>query len=50
MSQSSYIQNNKCNKRKFDDGGYEDDLKPQKNNKKKKDFSQERQRKRGEFV
>jgi len=59
MSQSSYMQDhdlfeivlqNKGKKRKFDDGGYEDDLKPAKKEKPKKDFSQHRQQKRGEFV
>ena len=60
MSQSSYmqdhdlfeivLQNNKRNKRKFDDGGYEDDLKPTKKQKNKKDFSKQREQKRGEFV
>jgi hypothetical protein len=49
MSQSSYVQNNKRTKRQFDDGGYEEDLKPQKNNKKKKDFSKAREQKRGDF-
>lgn len=46
--QSSYLQNNKRNKKRFDDGGFEDDLKPVKKEKPKKDFSQDRQRKRGE--
>ena len=60
MSQSSYmqdhdlfeivLQNNKRTKRKFDDGGYEDDLKPTKKQKNKKDFSKQREQKRGEFV
>ena len=59
MSQSSYmqdhdlfeivLQNNKRTKRKFDDGGYEDDLKPSKKQKNKKDFSKQREQKRGEF-
>lgn len=45
--QSSYLQNNKRNKKRFDDAGYEET--PMKNDKKKKkDFSQDRQRKRGE--
>lgn len=60
MSQGSFLrdhdlfeivlQNNKRNKRKFDDGGYEDDLKPTKKQKNKKDFSKQREQKRGEFV
>jgi hypothetical protein len=49
MAQGSYMQN-KGKKRKFDDGGYEDDLKPAKKEKPKKDFSQQRQQKRGEFA
>jgi hypothetical protein len=49
MAQGSYMQN-KGKKRKFDDGGYEDDLKPAKKQKQKKDFSQQRQQKRGEFA
>ncbi len=45
--QSSYVQNNKRNKKRYDDAGYEET--PMKNDKKKKkDFSQDRQRKRGE--
>ena len=48
MSQSSYVQNNKRNKRKFDDAGYEE--KPVRSDKKKKkDFSKAREQKRGEF-
>lgn len=50
MSQSSYLQNNKRKKRQFDDGGYESELQPVKKNKPKKDFSRERQNKRGEVV
>lgn len=50
MSQSSYMQNNKRNKKRFDDGGYEDDLKPTKKQKNKKDFSKQREQKRGEFA
>jgi hypothetical protein len=60
MSQGSFLrdhelfeivlQNNKRNKRKFDDGGYEEDLKPVKKQKQKKDFSKQREQKRGEFV
>lgn len=60
MSQSSYmqeqdlfgivLQNNKRTKRKFDDGGYNDDKPAKKQkDKPKKDFAQERQQKRGEF-
>jgi hypothetical protein len=59
MSQGSFLQdhdlfeivlqNNKRTKRKFDDGGYEDDLKPTKKQKNKKDFSKQREQKRGEF-
>ena len=49
MSQSSYMQNNKRNKRQFDDAGYEE--KPARTDKKKKkDFSKQREQKRGEFV
>lgn len=49
MSQSSYIQNNKRNKRQYDDAGFEE--KPARSDKKKKrDFSQERKSKRGEIV
>ena len=48
MSQSSYMQNNKRNKRQFDDAGYEE--KPTRSDKKKKkDFSKQREQKRGEF-
>jgi hypothetical protein len=50
MSQSSYLQNNKRKKRQYDDGGYESDLQPQKKQKHKKDFSKQREQKRGEFV
>jgi hypothetical protein len=50
MSQGSFLQNNKRTKRKFDDGGFEDDLKPTKKQKNKKDFSKQREQKRGEFV
>ena len=51
MSQGSFLQNNKRNKRQFDDGGYNDDKPAKKQkDKPKKDFSQERQQKRGEFV
>lgn len=59
MSQGSYMQDhdifeivlqNKNKKRKFDDGGYEDDLKPTKKQKEKKDFTKQREQKRGEFV
>jgi hypothetical protein len=50
MSQGSYLQNTKRNKKRFDDGGYEDDLKPNKKQKQKKDFSKQREQKRGEFV
>lgn len=46
MSQGSYLQNKKS-KRQFDDGGFEDDLKPQKKQKNKKDFSKQREQKRG---
>lgn len=49
MSQGSYLQNNKRKKRQFDDGGYENDLQPVKKNKQKKDFSEQRKSKRGEF-
>lgn len=49
MSQSSYVQNNKRNKRQYDDAGFEE--KPVRSDKKKKrDFSQERKSKRGEIV
>jgi hypothetical protein len=59
MSQGSYMRDhdifeivlqNKNKKRKFDDGGYEDDLKPTKKQKQKKDFSKQREQKRGEFT
>lgn len=49
MSQGSYLQNNKRKKHQYDDAGYEETAKPKKN-KPKKDFSRERQNKRGEFV
>lgn len=59
MSQGSFLQdhdffdivpqNNKRNKKQFDDGGYEDDLKPAKKQKQKKDFSKQREQKRGEM-
>jgi hypothetical protein len=46
--QSSFLQTNKAKKKRFDDAGYEET--PMKNDKKKKkDFSQDRQRKRGEM-
>jgi hypothetical protein len=48
MSQGSFLQNNKRNKKRFDDGGYEENVKPTK--KPKKDFSKQREQKRGEFV
>jgi hypothetical protein len=58
MAQGSYLrdhdlfeivlQNNKRNKRKFDDGGYEENVKPTK--KPKKDFSKQREQKRGELL
>ena len=45
--QSSYIQNTKGKKKRFDDGGYEET--PVRSDKKnKKDFSKQRQQKRGE--
>ncbi len=47
MSQGSFLQNNKRTKKQFDDGGYEDDLKPTKKQKPKKDFSKQREQKRG---
>jgi len=50
MSQGSFLQNNKRNKKRFDDGGYEDDLKPTKKQKPKKGFSKQREQKRGDFV
>lgn len=50
MSQGSFLQNNKRNKRQFDDGGYNDEKPAKKQkDKPKKDFSQERQQKRREF-
>lgn len=49
MSQGSFLQNNKRKKNRFDDGGYEEDLKPAKKQKQKKDFSKQREQKRGEF-
>ena len=49
MSQSSYMQNNKRNKRKYDDGGFEET--PTRTDKKKtKDCSKQREQKRGEFT
>jgi hypothetical protein len=45
MAQGSYLQNNKRNKKRFDDGGYEETVKPAK--KPKKDFSKQREQKRG---
>lgn len=48
MSQGSYLEN-KNKKRKFDDAGYEENPKQPKKQKQKKDFSQERQRKRGDL-
>lgn len=50
MSQGSYLQNNKRTKRKFDDGGYEELPVRSDKKKKKKDFSKQREQKRGEFV
>ncbi len=44
--QSSYLQTNKRNKKRFDDAGYEETPNHQKN--KKKDFSTQRKFKRGE--
>jgi len=47
--QSSYVQTNKRNKKRYDDAGYEEVPSHQKNKKKdKKDFSTQRKFKRGE--
>jgi hypothetical protein len=45
--QSSYLQTNKSKKKRFDDAGYEE-TPVRSDKKKKKDFSQDRQRKRGD--
>lgn len=46
---SSFLQNNKAKKKRFDDAGYEEVPNHQKNKKKdKKDFSSQRKFKRGE--
>jgi hypothetical protein len=45
--QSSYLQNNKAKKKRFDDAGYEESRVKEKD-KKKKDFSNQRKAKRGE--
>jgi len=45
--QSSYLQNNKGKNKRFDDAGYED-YQQRNKKRKKKDFSQQRQTKRGE--
>lgn len=46
--QTSYLQNNKGKKKRFDDAGYEEYQNKQKK-RKKEDFSQQRQTKRGEL-
>ena len=48
MSQSSYIQNNKRNSDKKD--FEEDQYKSNKSKEKKKDFSKQREQKRGDFM
>lgn len=47
--QSSYLQNNKGKKKFFDDAGYED-YQNRNKKRKKKDFSLQRQSKRGESI
>lgn len=47
--QSSYLQQNKGKKKRFDDAGYEEYSQHSKK-RKKKDFSQQRQSKRGELI
>lgn len=47
--QSSYLQNNKGKKKQFDDAGYEE-YQNRAKKRKKKDFSEQRQSKRGELI
>jgi hypothetical protein len=47
--QSSYLQNNKGKKKQFDDAGYEE-YQNRAKKRKKKDFSEQRQTKRGESI
>jgi hypothetical protein len=51
MSQSSYVQNNKNTKRSSDKKEFEEDhYKSNKSKEKKKDFSKQREQKRGDFM
>jgi hypothetical protein len=47
--QSSYLQNRKGKKKQFDDAGYEE-YQSRNKKRKKKDFSQQRQTKRGDNI